>query len=65
MSNHAVAAHQITHAEQEAAAYSNWMAAVRRQDHSEAQRLWKVYADVHAQRPAEVVRAMEAQKGLA
>lgn len=55
---------ETTHAEKENAAYAAWMAAVRRQDHEEASRLWKEYTEIHKQRPPEVVRALEEAKGL-
>jgi hypothetical protein len=54
----------VSHAEREAAAYANWMAAVRRQDHGEIHRLWFELRDLINSRPACVVRAMEDAKGL-
>lgn len=55
----------LTHAEREAAAYSNFCAARDRGDWAEAGRLWQAFTEVHKERPAEVVRAIEEAKGLA
>jgi hypothetical protein len=54
----------MTHAEREAEALSLWWAAVGRKDHAEQHRLWEAYAEIHAQRPPAVVRALEEAKGL-
>jgi hypothetical protein len=54
-----------THAQREAQAYSQAMDAARRGDRKEFGRLWAQYAQIHAQRPAAVVEAMETAKGLA
>lgn len=54
---------ELTHAEREAAAYNAAMSASARKT-PDAFNLWRRYADIHAQRPAEVVRAMEERQGL-
>lgn len=55
---------EVSQAEREAAALENYYAAVKREDTDEAHRLWRVYAQVHAARPVEMVRAMERERGL-
>jgi hypothetical protein len=55
---------EISQAEREAAAYSAYLAAGRRGDHVERERLWQVYSDIHAQRSPEFVEQLERAKGL-
>jgi hypothetical protein len=54
----------VSHAERELAAYNNAMSAAKRKDYAEHARLWAEFKRIHAQRPAEVVRAMEVKMGL-
>lgn len=57
-------AETTTHAQREAKAYSEAMDAARRGDRKEFGRLWAQYAQIHAQRPRELVSALERLKGL-
>lgn len=54
----------ISHAEKEAAAYNAFCSARDRGDWAEAGRLWQRFTEIHKERPAAVVRAMEEAKGL-
>lgn len=51
--------------EAELAAWSAYMSAVARVDVEECVRLWAIFRELHAQRPAELVRQMEVERGLA
>jgi hypothetical protein len=55
---------ELTHAEKEAALLNACLAAKSRGDELEARRLWLALADLHSQRPAAVVEAMEKRMGL-
>lgn len=55
---------ELSQVEAEAAALSNYYAAIGRKDTDEARRLWQVYARIHAQRPPQMVERMERERGL-
>lgn len=57
-------AEELSQLEREVAAWENYCAALKREDRDEAIRLWKVYAQIHAQRPVRMVERMEREKGL-
>ena len=52
------------HLSREARIYSQFVEAVQRDDRQEAARLWALFTQLHSQRPAELVRQMERERGL-
>lgn len=56
---------EISHAEREAAAYNNAIAAARVGDRAAYGRYWAEFTRLHSERPAAVVETMEKRMGLA
>lgn len=55
---------EADHLARESAAYEAYLAAGERGDHAEADRLWKLYRELHAAQPKSMVERLEREKGL-
>lgn len=60
----AVTAEEVAQEDREKAAWDAYLDAVKRQNKTEATRLWNIYTDIHRQRPDSMVRRLERAKGL-